>query len=415
MNELKLMNQDFLLFVAGWEFSMIGDALLRFALPLYLLLSTGHVALMGTLLAWAAIPGLMVMPFGGILADRISKRKVMVWSNLLIAAMSLAYGILSNTAPNYFLTAAVLLALFTLEGILTPAAEAAVPVLVPADRLVTANSITFLLTIFSSVGAPILAGFMLERSGLGSIIWLSTLLFILAALVKTFAKIPVSGNDKIPPLKEVRTDLSQGIKLIFKEQPTHGRLIVVTGLASLLCAPIMSVALSVLVSGHFNRSESVVGLAQGLVVFGGTFGLVLIGILGKRATIKMIRPILLILTLLLFSGTLSLKLLPLQASFWVTMGIFFLILSFMTILAILTWSYLGENTEAASLGKVMSLNGALVAVGVAFGNGFYGFLFERFQSTPGIVFAILGIGSLTLSIFGNMPRPKKGRFITELK
>lgn len=405
MNEMKLLNTNFLFFVAGWELSMIGDALLRFALPLYLLLSTGNAALMGTLLAWAAVPGILVMPFGGILADRFSKRTLMVGTNLLIGLATLAYGILSGSHSGYFLTATVLLGLFTLEGILTPAAEAAVPILVPKDQLVTANSITFLLTIFSSVGAPILAGFMLERIGLSSIIWLSFILFILAALIKSLARIPISKDITTTHfLKTAKSEFRIGIKLIFKDKPTHGRLIMVTSLSSLLVAPIMSVALSVLVSGHFNRSESVVGLAQGLVVLGGTFGLVLLSILGKKATIHLIQPLLFILTSLLFLTALSLEALSIQESFFVTIGIFFLILSFMTILAILTWSYLGENTDETMLGKVMALNGALVALGVAIGNSLYGFLFEHFAASRAMAFVTLGIGCLLLSIFGRIEK-----------
>ena len=42
----KLWNKDFIKFVIGWELTLIGSALIFFALPLYVLLETGNPALL---------------------------------------------------------------------------------------------------------------------------------------------------------------------------------------------------------------------------------------------------------------------------------------------------------------------------------------------------------------------------------
>ena len=58
--------------------SLFGNAALRFALPLYLLNLTGSSAVYGTVTACAFIPAILLSPIGGIVADRVNKRNIMV-------------------------------------------------------------------------------------------------------------------------------------------------------------------------------------------------------------------------------------------------------------------------------------------------------------------------------------------------
>ena len=82
MNQ-KLFSKDFILVVVGQIISLFGNATIRFALPLYLLNLTGSSALYGTVTACAFIPAILLSPVGGIVADRINKRNIMVsWISL---------------------------------------------------------------------------------------------------------------------------------------------------------------------------------------------------------------------------------------------------------------------------------------------------------------------------------------------
>ena len=401
--QTKLLNKDFLIFVAGWEFSMTGDALLRFALPLYILLATGNPALMGMLLTWTALPVILFTPVGGLLADRVSKRKLMAILNLVIAGATLAYALATGTMSGVLVTATMLMVLFTLTGLITPAAEATVPLLVPDKSLVLANSITFLLTIFSSVGAPILAGFMLESLGMDSILWLSVALFVLASFMKSLANIPFNSTpSQEPMLQIVKTDIKSSLNFIRRTNPSVGRVIALTALSSMLAAPVMSVALSVLVTTYFERTESIVGLAQGIVVFGGTFGLVFVGLLGKKATVHAFRPIFLILSVLLLGIGGAFSALSVEHSFLAMIGGFFFVTAFMTVIAVVAWSYLGEHTPSDQLGKIMALNSTAVALVLAIGNGLYGILLDMFLDAPSSVFYIIGALMFVSTFFAKL-------------
>lgn len=76
--ENKLFTKDFTLVVIGQIISLFGNAVIRFALPLYLLNQTGSSALFGAVLACANVPMMLLSPVGGLAADRVNKRNVMV-------------------------------------------------------------------------------------------------------------------------------------------------------------------------------------------------------------------------------------------------------------------------------------------------------------------------------------------------
>lgn len=79
----KLFSKDFTLVVVGQIISLFGNAAVRFALPLYLLNQTGSPALYGTVTACAIIPAVLLSPIGGIAADRVNKRNIMVLLDFL--------------------------------------------------------------------------------------------------------------------------------------------------------------------------------------------------------------------------------------------------------------------------------------------------------------------------------------------
>ena len=81
----KLLNRSFVSIVIVQIASLFGDAVLRFALPLYVLNVTGSAALMGAVSAAAWLPYLVLTPIGGVAADRVNKRRIMAVLDTLLA------------------------------------------------------------------------------------------------------------------------------------------------------------------------------------------------------------------------------------------------------------------------------------------------------------------------------------------
>lgn len=78
MHRKTIFQKDFTLVVIGQIISIFGNQILRYALPLYLLNQTGSSVLFGTILAVSFIPMILLFPIGGIIADRVNKKNIMV-------------------------------------------------------------------------------------------------------------------------------------------------------------------------------------------------------------------------------------------------------------------------------------------------------------------------------------------------
>ena len=116
MNQ-KLFSKDFTLVVIGQIISLFGNATLRFALPLYLLNLTGSSALYGTVMACAFIPSILLSPVGGIVADRVNKRNIMVILDFFTAAVILTFFLLMDKVGIVALLTVTLMILYGIAAL----------------------------------------------------------------------------------------------------------------------------------------------------------------------------------------------------------------------------------------------------------------------------------------------------------
>ena len=125
--ERKLFSKDFLLVVTGQIISLFGNATVRFALPLYLLNQTGSSALYGAVTACAFIPAILLSPVGGIVADRVNKRNIMVALDTLTGIFVLCAAVFLS-GDNAVVVISVLLVILSVLGAFeTPTVQACIP------------------------------------------------------------------------------------------------------------------------------------------------------------------------------------------------------------------------------------------------------------------------------------------------
>lgn len=74
----KLFTRNFTLLVMGQASSLFGNYILRLALSMYVLETTGSAAVFAGILSVATISAILLSPLGGILADRADRRNIMV-------------------------------------------------------------------------------------------------------------------------------------------------------------------------------------------------------------------------------------------------------------------------------------------------------------------------------------------------
>ena len=150
MNQ-KLFSKNFTLVVVGQIISLFGNAAIRFALPLYLLNLTGSSALYGTVTACAFIPAILLSPIGGIIADRVNKRNIMVILDFFTAAVLLTFSLCMEGGHLIPLLTITLMLLYGIAGAYQPSVQASIPALVHPEHFIAANSVINTISSFASL------------------------------------------------------------------------------------------------------------------------------------------------------------------------------------------------------------------------------------------------------------------------
>lgn len=182
MNQ-KLFSINFTLVVIGQIISLFGNATVRFALPLYLLNLTGSSTLYGAVTACAFIPAILLSPLGGIIADRVNKRNIMMILDFFTAAVIITFSLLMNGVNLIFLLTLTLMLLYGIAGAYQPSVQASIPALTSQDHFMAANSIINTVSSFASLIGPALGGVLYSAYGLKPVLWICAACFTLSAMI----------------------------------------------------------------------------------------------------------------------------------------------------------------------------------------------------------------------------------------
>ena len=376
--QTPLFRRDFTLVVIGQIISLFGNAILRFALPLYLLRQTGSPALFGAVGAAAFIPAVLCAPIGGVLADRVNKRNIMVALDFSTAGLILAFTLFLERAPLAPLTAACLMLLYGIAGAYQPAVQASIPLLASADQLTRANAVINMVGTLSGLLGPVVGGVLFGAFGLRPILWVGVACFFLSAVMELFIRIPhrpraAAGNV----LSTVRQDLKESWRFVRRERPVFLSVMLVLALFNLVLSAALVVGIPVAVVQVLNMSDSRLGITQGAMGLGGLFGGILTACLGARLSLR--RGNLVLLAASLTAAVMGLALLPgvpPALGWWAVTAMSFAIMVLSTMLVVVPSAAVQGQTPPELLGKVMAFIMAVSNCASPLGQAIYGALFE---------------------------------------
>ncbi len=403
MNQ-KLFSKDFTLVIIGQIISLFGNATIRFALPLYLLNLTGSSALYGTVTACAFIPAILLSPIGGIVADRINKRNIMVILDFFTATVILAFSLLINEVNLILLLTITLMLLYGIAGAYQPSVQASIPALVNQDNFMAANSIINTISSFASLIGPVLGGILYSAYGLNPILWVCIICFIASAIMELFIQIPFqkqTSNDNI--LKIAKIDFIESIRFIRKEKPVIGKtLLVIYGINLFLSAMII-VALPYLITEvltlEASQANKLYGFAEGALAAGGLIGGISAGIFANKLAIHKSGNLVIACAICVFpiSAALILFSSGIINYIIITLCCFF-IMVFSTIFTVQMMSFIQIETPQNLIGKVIAVILTVSMCAQPLGNALYGILFEICRGYEYIVVLFSAIISLIIAI-----------------
>ena len=200
-----LLSRDFVLLVAGQGISLFGNVMLRFAMSMWVLDETGSATIFASVLAISIVPTILLSPFGGVLADRVNRRTIMVALDAISAVLVLASAIVFATTGFHIVAIATMQVLLAVLGAFeTPTVQAALPQMFrqygPATMrqgMAVINQVQQL----SSLLPSFLGGVLYAMFGIRLMMIIAIASFAGAAALECFIRLsaPDRGDEECPP------------------------------------------------------------------------------------------------------------------------------------------------------------------------------------------------------------------------
>jgi DHA3 family tetracycline resistance protein-like MFS transporter len=187
-----LRSRPFALLWLGQTISTLGDGAYLTALAWQVLILTGSGAAMGIVLIATSVPRVVFLLLGGVIADRLPRRLVMLWADVGRATAVGAIAVLSytNTLQFWHLIALGLLFGFS-QAFFLPAYQSIAPQLVEVEALPSANALNGLTREIGMLAGPALGALLVARFSTASAFAFDALSFLVSALCLLAIRVPL--------------------------------------------------------------------------------------------------------------------------------------------------------------------------------------------------------------------------------
>jgi len=195
---------------------------------------TGSAVMLGAVGLGSALPMLTVSLFGGVLADRIRKKSILVAGQFASALVALGVGIsitVGTVSWIHLFVAAVFQGLVL--SLMMPARQALIYELVGADTLMNAIALNAAAMNFIRLTAPAFAGFFIAFWNIESVYYIMTVLYVIGFMFAV--RLPRTGTER-PRQGTTVQELTEGLRYI-RHNGNVLAILVLTLLATVLSMP----------------------------------------------------------------------------------------------------------------------------------------------------------------------------------
>ncbi|MDL1902773.1 MFS transporter [Anaerolineae bacterium CFX9] len=277
--------QPFHLFVRVWLgqlMSLLGSAMTRFALTIYMWQVTGEATPVILIGVFASLPSAVVSLWAGVLVDRWNRKYTLMLADIGSASATvilLAFFILDSVQTwQIYLAVAIGGVCNTFQWL---AFSSTLSSLVSRRHLSRANGMMSLAEYVALVGAPILAGILLPLVDIQGILIFDIVSFLFAVLTIAFTTFRLhsqQADEAQPETERFLSGLSFGFRYIARQRPFMALLVVL-----ILFGAIEAVGYTLLapmILARSGGSEAALATVQAVMGIGGIVGGILISAWG---------------------------------------------------------------------------------------------------------------------------------------
>lgn len=400
MKPTKLFNRNFSMMIAGQIVSLFGNAILRFALPLYILDATGNAAIFGGILALSMVPTVLLSPIGGVIADRFPRQRIMYLLDFATAALVTAFLFILEGGGGVAAVAVMMMLLSVIQACYQPSVMSAIPLLSSDENLMAANGVAMQVQAVSTLLGPILGGILYGAFGVPPILAVSAVCFFASAVLEIFIRIPFVKLERTgSALSQIKSDLGDALRFLRREQPLLLKALWVMAGVNLFLSSLFIVGLPYLVKTYLGLSAGLYSYAEAALGVGTILGGLLSGLVVKVLPFRRSHVLLFLTGALLLPIALALAMgAGAMTTYFIIALCMMLGMACAALFSIFAQTYFQQVTPGKLLGKVSSFVSAICVCAMPLGQALYGVLFEGFGSHAWAVVALGLTATLILAL-----------------
>jgi MFS family permease len=213
----SLNSRNLRLFFAGLTISQIGSWVQLVSLPWLVLRITDSGAALGVTYALQFLPVLLLGAWGGVVADRYDKRRLLMVTTTLLGLVALVLGVVTLLhAVEMWSILVLAVVLGAVTAFDNPARRSFVPELVPADEVTNAVGLNNAVFTSARIVGPSIAGILIATVGIGWCFVVNGVSFV--AVIVALQLMDPSRIHAGAPLTRARGQLRAGVRYAWDER-----------------------------------------------------------------------------------------------------------------------------------------------------------------------------------------------------
>lgn len=363
--------RDVTVFLGGQTVSLFGSMLVQYAVMWHLTLETKSGMVMALAAVFGFLPQAIVSIFGGVWADRMNRKVLIIAADATIAVTTLGLALLMLAGVTELWLIFLTLAIRSVgAGIQMPAVSALIPQITPSEHLMRVNGINGSIQSAMALLAPAAAGAIYASWSLTSIFFIDVVTAAIGiSLIATLA---------IPTIRRAAdaetgyfADLADGVRYIWTHPFIRWLLVLFAIVFLLTVAP--SYLTPLMVARTFGDEVWMLTVLEIVFSIGMVLGGAAIAAWGGTKN----RVVMIVTASVLF-GALSIAL-GLSTNLWVFFGFMFLVGLAVPFFSTPSMTLLQERVEPERQGRVFGFVSIVMAVAMPIGMIVFGPLADRFS------------------------------------
>ncbi len=272
-------------YFTGQAISLIGTWMQTTAQAWLVLTLTNSATDLGLVVALQTLPVLLLGPYGGVIADRVDKRRLMIVLQSLMGVQALVLGLLTLTHRVTFTDVCVLAVVLGLNNCFeNPSRQAFVLEMVGPSDLRNAVSLNSTLVNAARAVGPAVAGLLIASVGTGWCFMINAVSFV--AVVTSLTTMDRTTLQPAPPTARGRGQLREGFRYVART-PELAVPLLMMGLVGMLAYE-FQVTLPVAAKQVFHGGAEVYGVMTAAMGIGAVVGGLMTAARGKTGLRAMV-------------------------------------------------------------------------------------------------------------------------------